>query len=88
MRQHAPLSAFYFGYYAALGAFTPYFARWIVESGHGAWLASVCLSLWYATRIVAPAAPSTGAMLDGCALAHAAMPPRPLKRRRPTARRW
>ena len=54
MRQHAPLSAFYFGYYAALGAFTPYFARWIVESGHGAWLASVCLSLWYATRIVAP----------------------------------
>lgn len=54
MWQHAPLSAFYFWYYAALGAFTPYFARWVLESGHGAWLASVSLSLWYATRVFAP----------------------------------
>ena len=54
MRQHAPLAAFYFWYYAALGAFTPYFARWVLESGHGAWLASISLSLWYATRVLGP----------------------------------
>lgn len=48
------LSAFYFAYYGALGAFTPYFARWLAEVGHSAFWVSAVMALWYATRIVAP----------------------------------
>jgi len=48
------LSSFYFWYYAAVGALSPYFARWIYESGHGALAASSVMALWYATRVVAP----------------------------------
>jgi PPP family 3-phenylpropionic acid transporter len=49
------LSSFYFCYYGALGAYTPYFARWLHDRGHGAVAISVLLGLWYATRIIAPA---------------------------------
>ncbi|GIX34954.1 MAG: MFS transporter [Lysobacteraceae bacterium] len=48
------LSGFYFWYYAAVGALSPYFGRWVVESGHGALAASQVMSLWYATRVLAP----------------------------------
>lgn len=48
------LSSFYFWYYAAVGALSPYFGRWVVESGHGALAASMVMSLWYATRVLAP----------------------------------
>lgn len=48
------LSSFYFWYYAAVGALSPYFGRWVVESGHGALAASMVLALWYATRVLAP----------------------------------
>jgi MFS transporter, PPP family, 3-phenylpropionic acid transporter len=49
------LSSFYFCYYAALGAFTPYFAQWLHDGGQDAMAISVLMGLWYATRIVAPA---------------------------------
>jgi PPP family 3-phenylpropionic acid transporter len=48
------LSSFYFWYYAAVGALSPYFGRWVVESGHGALAASTVMALWYATRVLAP----------------------------------
>jgi len=48
------LSATYFCYYAAVGVFTPYFARWITTLGHSAQAASALMSLWYATRVVGP----------------------------------
>lgn len=48
------LSSFYFWYYAAVGALSPYFGRWVVESGHGALAASMVMALWYATRVLAP----------------------------------
>lgn len=48
------LSSFYFWYYAAVGALSPYFGRWVVESGHGALAASMVMALWYATRMLAP----------------------------------
>lgn len=54
MDSHQRLSNVYFWYYAALGAFTPYFARWVKDAGHGALAASATLALWYATRIAAP----------------------------------
>ncbi|MBB5208426.1 MFS transporter [Chiayiivirga flava] len=48
------LSSFYFWYYAALGAFTPYFARWLDALGLGATLISAVFALWYGTRMLAP----------------------------------
>jgi PPP family 3-phenylpropionic acid transporter len=48
------LSSFYFWYYAAVGALSPYFGRWVVEGGHGALAASMVMALWYATRVLAP----------------------------------
>ncbi len=50
------LSSFYFAYYAALGAFTPYWSLLLKDRGHGVAAISVLMSLWYATRIVAPSA--------------------------------
>jgi PPP family 3-phenylpropionic acid transporter len=55
----APLrwfSLFYFAYYAALGAYTPYVGRWVDALGHGGYVVGGMLGLWYATRIVAPPA--------------------------------
>ena len=47
-------AAFYFCYYAALGAYTPYIGRWVDSMGHGGYVVSAMLGLWYASRIVAP----------------------------------
>ena len=48
------LSSFYFAYYAALGAFTPYWALFLKSRGMDVAAISVLMSLWYATRIIAP----------------------------------
>ena len=48
------LSSFYFAYYAALGAFTPYWALFLKHRGMDVAAISVLMSLWYATRIIAP----------------------------------
>ncbi len=50
----ARLSSFYFFYYAALGAFTPYWSLYLQSRGMGVTAISVMMSLWYATRVVAP----------------------------------
>ena len=63
------LSSFYFAYYAALGAFTPYWAMHLQSRGMGITAISVMMSLWYATRVVAP---STWATL-------AAASPKPIR---------
>ena len=48
------LSGFYFAYYAALGAFNPYWSLYLKERGQDAAAISILMSLWYATRIAAP----------------------------------
>lgn len=48
------LSSFYFAYYAALGAFTPYWSLYLQSRGLEVAAISVLMSLWYATRIIAP----------------------------------
>ena len=63
------LSSFYFTYYAALGAFTPYWAMHLQSRGMSITAISVMMSLWYATRVVAP---TTWATL-------AASSPRPIR---------
>ncbi|HZH43732.1 MAG TPA: MFS transporter [Lysobacter sp.] len=74
-RRHA---LFYFGYYGALGAFSPYIGRWVAANGHGGWAVGAMLALWYAGRMVAPPAWArlTGHsavpghwLVGGCALA-------------------
>ncbi len=65
----ARLSSFYFFYYAALGAFTPYWSLYLQSRGMGVTAISVMMSLWYATRVVAP---STWTSL-------AAVSPRPIR---------
>jgi len=64
---HAPipflrLSGFYLAYYAALGAFTPFWNLFLKARGFDVAAISVLMSLWYATRIVAP---STWSWLAG-----------------------
>lgn len=49
-------AAFYFWYYAALGAYTPYVGRWVDALGHGGFVIGAMLGLWYGTRIIAPPA--------------------------------
>lgn len=49
-------SLFYFAYYAALGAYTPYVGRWVDALGHGGYVVGGMLGLWYGTRIVGPPA--------------------------------
>lgn len=61
------LSAFYFAYLAALGAYAPYFAPYLETRGLSAWQISVIMSLWYATRVLAPS-------LWGAATARAVRP--------------
>ncbi|MGY1457679.1 MULTISPECIES: MFS transporter [unclassified Luteimonas] len=63
------LSSFYFAYYAALGAFTPYWALYLQSRGMSITAISVMMSLWYATRVVAP---TTWATLAGAS-------PRPIR---------
>jgi PPP family 3-phenylpropionic acid transporter len=52
----ARFGLFYFCYYAALGAYTPYIGRFVDAQGHGGYLVGAMLGLWYASRIVAPPA--------------------------------
>ena len=49
-------SVFYFFYYAALGAYTPYVGQWVDALGHGGYVVGGMLGLWYGTRIVGPPA--------------------------------
>lgn len=49
-------AVFYFFYYAALGAYTPYIGRWVDALGHGGFVVGGMLGLWYGTRILAPPA--------------------------------
>ena len=63
------LASFYFAYYAVLGAFTPYWSLYLQSQGMGMAAISVLMSLWYATRILAP---STWTML-------AARSPQPIR---------
>ena len=51
---YARLSAFYLAYYAALGAFTPYWSLFLLAKGLPVATISVLMSLWYATRMLAP----------------------------------
>jgi PPP family 3-phenylpropionic acid transporter len=53
------LSSFYFAYYAALGAFTPYWSLYLQGLGQDVAAISILMSLWYATRIIAPSTWST-----------------------------
>lgn len=53
------LASFYFAYYAALGAFTPYWSLYLQSQGMGMAAISVLMSLWYATRVLAPSAWTT-----------------------------
>jgi len=50
----ARLSSFYLFYYAALGAFTPYWSLFLTARGMSVTAISVMMGLWYATRVVAP----------------------------------
>lgn len=50
----ARLSSYYLFYYAALGAFTPYWSLFLTSRGMSVTAISVMMGLWYATRIVAP----------------------------------
>lgn len=50
----ARLASFYLAYYAALGAFTPYWSLYLKERGQPVAAIGVLMSLWYGTRILAP----------------------------------
>ena len=50
------LAGFYLAYYAALGAFSPYWSLFLKGRGQDVAAISVLMSLWYGTRIVAPSA--------------------------------
>ena len=39
-------AVFYFCYYAALGAYTPYVGRWVASLGHGGYVVGTMLGLW------------------------------------------
>lgn len=53
-RQRYLYAQYYFWYYAAVGAYTPYVGRWVVSLGHGGFMASAMIGLWYASRIAGP----------------------------------
>lgn len=70
-------AVFYFCFYAALGAYTPYVARFVDYLGFSGLVAGGMLGIWYASRIVAPPlwsravakSPTPGRwLLAGCAL--------------------
>jgi MFS transporter, PPP family, 3-phenylpropionic acid transporter len=48
------LSSFYFWYFAIIGAFSPYFARWLKELGLSGVAIGSVMALWYGSRIVSP----------------------------------
>lgn len=47
-------SLFYFFYYAALGAYTPYIGRWVDALGFDGYVVGTMLGLWYGSRIIGP----------------------------------
>lgn len=49
-------SSFYFFYYAALGAFSPYIGRFVDALGHSGWVLGAMMALWYGTRVLGPPA--------------------------------
>ncbi len=53
-RDRFRFAAFYFCYYAALGAVTPYLGRWIESLGHPGFVVGALFGVWYGTRVVAP----------------------------------
>jgi len=48
------LSSFYFWYCAALGAFTPFFAKWLESLGLSGLAIGVVMAMWYLSRVAAP----------------------------------
>lgn len=50
----ARLASFYFAYYSALGAFSPYWSLFLKQRGMDAAAIGVLMSLWYGTRVIAP----------------------------------
>jgi PPP family 3-phenylpropionic acid transporter len=51
---YARLSTFYFIYFAAVGAFVPYWSLFLDARGLGTVAIGALMSLWYGTRIVSP----------------------------------
>ena len=49
-------SLFYFFYYAGLGAFSPYFGRFVTELGHSGRVLGVVMAFWYGSRVLGPPA--------------------------------
>jgi PPP family 3-phenylpropionic acid transporter len=49
-------SAFYFWYYAGLGAVSPYLGRFVDSLGHSGYVLGVMYALWYGSRVVGPPA--------------------------------
>ena len=47
-------ATFYFCYYAALGAYTPYIGRWIDALGHSGYVVGGMLGIWYGSRVIGP----------------------------------
>jgi MFS transporter, PPP family, 3-phenylpropionic acid transporter len=47
-------SLFYFFYYAALGAYTPYIGRWVDSMHFDGYVVGTMLGLWYGSRILGP----------------------------------
>ncbi len=59
------ISSFYFWYCAALGAFTPFFARWLHELGLEGMAIGTVMAMWYVSRVAAP--PAWSALCAGSA---------------------
>jgi MFS transporter, PPP family, 3-phenylpropionic acid transporter len=54
VQNFAHFSRFYFFYYAALGAYSPYIGRWVDSQGYAGEVVGIMLGLWYASRIFGP----------------------------------
>jgi PPP family 3-phenylpropionic acid transporter len=52
-------SLYYFWYYAALGAFSPYIGRFVTALGHSGYVLGLMLALWYGSRVLGPPAWTT-----------------------------
>jgi MFS transporter, PPP family, 3-phenylpropionic acid transporter len=50
------LSSFYFWYFAIIGAFSPYFSRWLHEIGLSGLAIGSMMAIWYGSRVIAPPA--------------------------------
>jgi len=54
VEQRWRFAAFYFSYYAALGAYTPYIGRWVDSAGFSGYVVGAMLALWYGSRVISP----------------------------------